>query len=96
VAGALQDDQGAAGGLGQRPPRPTGLIWSSSPWMTTTGQRLAAHQPHTVASSGQGGWDSAIRTSGEVSRPQPTLSSTGLVEWGSVKHLEKKNSRKSW
>jgi hypothetical protein len=34
--------------------------------------------------------------SASVSRPQPTLSSTGLVEWGSVKHLEKKNSRKSW
>jgi hypothetical protein len=30
------------------------------------------------------------------SRPQPTLSSTGLVEWRSVKHWEKKNSRKSW
>jgi hypothetical protein len=34
--------------------------------------------------------------SASVSRPQPTLSSTGLVEWRSVKHWEKKNSRKSW
>jgi len=33
--------------------------------------------------------------SASVSRPQPTLSSTGLVEWRSVKHWEK-NSRKSW
>jgi hypothetical protein len=77
-------------------PRRGGLIWSSSPWTTSTGQRLAAHQPRRVASSTQGAWDSAIRTSGEVSRPQPTLSSICLVECRSVKHWEKKNSRKSW
>ena len=33
---------------------------------------------------------------GEVSRPQPTQSSIGLVECGSLNIWEKKNSRKPW
>jgi hypothetical protein len=37
----------------------------------------------------------AISVSGSVSSPQPTASSIGLVECGSVKHREKKNSRNS-
>jgi hypothetical protein len=37
----------------------------------------------------------ATSVSASVSRPHPTASSRGFVECGSVKHFEKKNSRKS-
>ena len=37
----------------------------------------------------------AISVSGSVSSPQPTVSSIGLVECGSVNICEKKNSRNS-
>ena len=77
----------------RRPPvRPN---TSASPWMTSTGQRTHAHRsangmplgssiPRSVSTS----------VSGVVSSPQPTQSSICFVECGSVKHFEKKNSRK--
>jgi len=74
---------------------------SSSPWTTRTG-----HRTRVASSATRSGFESgspwaldpsrvAISVSGSVSSPQPTLSSIGLVECGSVNIWAKKNSRNS-
>ena len=72
-----------------------GRTWSSSPWITSVGQRTREHVslklsvlqaspiPRVVSAS----------VSGSVSSAQPMQSSICLLECGSVKHLAKKNSR---
>ncbi len=71
-----------------------GVMASSSPEITSTGQRTrAASARASSVESAAAAW-AVISTSGVVSRPHPTQSSIGLVEWGSVNMREKKNSRK--
>ena len=67
---------------------------SAVPWMTSTGQRTRAHSSRALSSSMPLPISVAMSVSAVVSRPQPTQSSIGLVECGSVNIWEKKNSRK--
>jgi hypothetical protein len=69
-----------------------GLIASSSPCSTSTGQRTRRHSSIVPSASTRGERADAIRVSALVSSPQPTPSSICFVEWGSVKILEMKNS----
>ena len=79
-----------------RAPEAQGRTASSLPWMTSTGQSMRASSSRTLfASWSRGASWVAISVSASVSRPQPTQSSRCFVECGSVKHCEKKNSRKS-
>ena len=66
------------------------------PWMTSTGHGSArtARANSSASFSARPSWVSDQRL-GVVSSPQPTQSSSCLVECGSVKNCEKKNSRKS-
>ena len=74
-------------------PRLGPVIESSEPWMTSTGHFTRAASSR-VPSGVSPPSCVAMRVSGVVSSPQPTQSSTGLVECGSVNIFEKKNSRK--
>ena len=75
-------------------PRPGPVIASPVPWITSTGQRTRSHSSRTSASPSSSISSAAMSVSGVVSRPQPTQSSIGFVECGSVNICEKKNSRK--
>ncbi len=76
-----------------------GVMASSSPEITSTGQCTPAHRL-TSDSRISSGVPSriprvvSISVSGVVSSPQPTQSSICLVECGSLNACEKKNSRK--
>ena len=71
------------------------VIASSEPWITSTGQRRRPASSRVVSASRSLPADSvATSVSALVSRPQPTQSSIGFVECGSVNICEKKNSRK--
>ena len=69
-------------------------LWRLNP---ETGQRTLLAS--SLTASGPWMWSGAvtvaISVSGVVSSPQPTASSYCLVEWGSVKICEQKNSTKS-
>jgi hypothetical protein len=76
-------------------PRVTDVIASPSPWITSTGQRTRLES--SCASSGVNpalSWV-AIIVSAPVSSPQPTASSIGFVECGSVNIFAMKNSTQS-
>ena len=75
-------------------PRPGPVIASPEPWITSTGQRTRPASSRCASASIGSRTVVAIRTSGVVSSPQPTQSSIGFVECGSVNICEKKNSRK--
>ena len=93
VAGALEQDQIAAGRLGERVPRP-GPGSRPVPWITSTGQRTRPHSSRAVCLVEAVADPVATSVSAVVSSAQPTQSSIGLVECGSVNIWEKKNSRK--
>ena len=72
-----------------------GRTRSSTPWMARNGLVIRAHQRSIVSRSGRSARLSTTSVSAVVSSPQPTASSIGLVECGSLKHCPKKNHRKS-
>src|SRR4029450_5873166 len=76
-------------------PRVWDVIASWSPWITSPGQRT--RRQSACASSGlrSGASMVAIITWASVSSPQPTASSIGFVECGSVNIFEMKNSTQS-
>ena len=77
-------------------PTPAGTWASSVPWTTSTGQRTRGQSAATSAGSMilvSQPRNPARIVSMSVSSAQPTQSSICLVECGSVKHWEKKNSR---
>jgi hypothetical protein len=82
-------------------PLANGRMASWSPWITRTGHRTRVASSAARSGSENGSpWALdpsrvAISVSGSVSSPQPTVSSIGLVECGSVNICEKKNSRNS-
>ena len=75
-------------------PRSAGIRASSSPWITSTGQRIWDISSCDLASSNPDGLTVSSSVSGVVSSAQPMPSSICFVECGSVKQRSKKNSRK--
>ncbi len=81
--------------LASSTPRSCGVIASSSPWITSTGQlHPRAELAHRSLRRGSDLAERVISVSASVSSPQPTASSIGFVECGSVTHCEMKNSTK--
>ena len=78
-------------------PAAWGRMASSSPWMTSTGQRTRSHTDRKVSSPQASSPRSvSISVAASISSPHPTQSSICFVECGSVNIRPKKNSRKSW
>ena len=75
-------------------PRLGPVIASSEPWITSTGQRSRPASSSAVSRSRSLPDSMVTSVSALVSSPQPTQSSIGFVECGSVNIREKKNSRK--
>ena len=73
MAAALQRHELAAGRLGERRAARVRADASSSPWMTSTGQRTRRTCPGSVSSTASA-WREIVSTSvaGSVSSPQPT------------------------
>ena len=96
VAGALEHDELAARVLGERRRRGvTRLMRVLSPWMTSTGQRTRAADCARLVRRRDAARTCATSVSAVVSSPQPTASSIGFVECGSVNICAMKNSTKS-
>ena len=97
VARALEADERRRRSA-RRARRPTRASGSRrrAPWITSTGQRTRAGELARRSPRRAPGRAASRSASPASSRsPQPTQSSIGLVECGSVKICEKKNSRKS-
>ena len=98
MTAAFDRDELRAAHLGVRGlARPWGWIWSLSPWMNSTGQRILRYISSLTSNPGRMPRAATVLSSVGplVSVAQPIPSSICLVECGSLQRLRMKNSAKS-